>query len=223
MQIGISLGMVCFIFIKRERIFLPNYRFLFIVFIFILYYLWREKWHIETFASVTLYCSILLLFYQFFINEIDRDKLFNVCTVLAILLCLWCVGQFIGWLPSYHNTLRITGPFDNPAGISACLSLLLPFILYGVVKNRKWKQIFYIAISITIIAFVILSGARTAMIAITVIILAYVIRWTKTRTKINFLAVHYCLLGAMGVLLLIGLYFIKKDSANGRILIWKCT
>lgn len=137
MQVGIIIGISSFVFLKRTQIFLPSYGFLFLVLILTLYYLWRARWHIEAIVSATLYCSTLLLFYQFFNDKINRNKLFNAYTVSAVLLCIWCAGQLAGWLPSYHNTLIITGPFDNPAGISAALSLLLPFVLYGTGNNNR--------------------------------------------------------------------------------------
>ena len=146
-----------------------------------------------------------------------------ICTIIGIILCIWCAGQLIGWLPSYHNMLSITGPFDNPAGISATLSLLLPFAMYETDKSNKWRQIIGIVISLAIVAFVIVSEARAAILAVAVILTAYAIHWVKTRTKIKFSTVHYYLMVAMGIVLFVGLYSIKKDSANGRILIWKCS
>lgn len=223
MQIGIATGVFGFIFIKRKQLLLPSYRFLLLLLISAIYYLWREKWHLEAFTSVVLYSSVFILFSQSFKNEKGRNNFITVCAIMAVMLCIWCAGQIIGWLPSFHNTLDITGPFDNPAGISAALSLLLPFTLYKVDKSYKWMRVLHIIISMTIVIFIILSGARAAMIAATVIILTYTIRWVKTKTKIKLSVAHYFLVIAIGILLFIGLYSFKKDSANGRILIWKCT
>ena len=223
LQAGIAIGMPCFIFMKSLRVFLPPPKFLFLVVIVALYYLWRAKWHPEAIVSVALYYSTFFLFYQFFKDEKDGNKLFHVFTVIAAMLCIWCAGQFARWLPSFHNSLSITGPFDNPAGISASLSLLLPFAIYETCKSNKWRQIMGVIISLVTVVFVILSGARAAILAVAVIVIAYTIRWIKTGTEIEFLTIYYYLVVAMVGILFVGLYFIKKDSANGRILILKCT
>ena len=223
LQAGIAIGMPCFIFMKSLRVFLPPPKFLFLVVIVALYYLWRAKWHPEAIVSVALYYSTFFLFYQFFKDEKDGNKLFHVFTVIAAMLCIWCAGQFARWLPSFHNSLSMTGPFDNPAGISASLSLLLPFAIYETCKSNKWRQIMGVIISLVTVVFVILSGARAAILAVAVIVIAYTIRWIKTGTEIEFLTIYYYLVVAMVGILFVGLYFIKKDSANGRILILKCT
>ncbi len=223
MQVGIIIGISSFVFLKRTQIFLPSYGFLFLVLILTLYYLWRARWHIEAIVSATLYCSTLLLFYQFFNDKINRNKLFNAYTVSAVLLCIWCAGQLAGWLPSYHNTLIITGPFDNPAGISAALSLLLPFVLYGTGNNNRRVRTIHIIISITIAAFVLIAGARAAIIAVAVTGCTHVIGWVKKQTEAKLSVVHYSLIAVAGILLFTGLYYVKKDSANGRVLIWKCS
>ncbi|HBN28599.1 MAG TPA: hypothetical protein DD421_06100 [Clostridiaceae bacterium] len=223
MRIGIGLGGIGFILLRRKQIFLPPYKFLLIITTLCIYYSWRGKWHIETIATNAIYCLAILLFYNIFTTKKNRETLFAICTVIAILLCVCCIAQFVGWLPSYHNTLNITGPFDNPAGSSASLSLLLPFVLNRVNKGKERKKIIYIIISIAIIILIILSRARTATLAVMVITIIFTIHWIKQRTKIKISVIHYCIVVVIGVLVLSGLYYIKKDSADGRIFIWKCT
>ena len=223
LQIGIAIGLLFFIVMKRERIHLPGYKFLLIVLIFVLYFWWREKWNSDALFSVALYCTAFLLFFQLYSDKINRNKLISIYTPIAVLLCVWCGGQLVGWIPSFHNTLRISGPFDNPAGISVSLSLLLPFTLYKIEHKNKWERVLGIIISAIIIFFVLKSGARAAIIAITLISGIYITRWIKIRTNVQFSSVHYFLMFAVGIMLFTGLYLMKKDSADGRILIWKCT
>ena len=85
-------------------------------------------------------------------------------------------------------------------------------------KNiERWKHILSIT-GMTIVGLaVILSGSRAGMLALAAVIILgffYLFQINKTQ-KI--------LLGFALILSLSSLYFIKRDSANGRLLIWHCS
>lgn len=72
------------------------------------------------------------------------------------------------------------------------------------------------------IAVIILSRARTAILATAVILILFFIRLLKIR-NIRLSFVHYAVIALCGLLLFAGLIFVKKDSADGRLLIWQCS
>ena len=112
---------------------------------------------------------------------------------------------------------RVTGSFDNPAGFAASLCAGFPFFFYFLTRKEKWMQIVSI-IGMAIIVFsVFLSDSRAGMIALAAVCIFgffYFFR-IDTKQKIG--------IGIFLALLITGLYFYKKDSANGRLLIWRCS
>lgn len=137
MQAGIVIGVLSFVVVKRKQILLPSCEFLVILLLWLIYFLWRRGLNVETAVSVVTSSLSLLLFYQIFIKNSNKEKLFLTGSLIAVILCVWCVGQLLGWLLRYHNQFSATGPFDNPAGISASLAILLPFVLYKVEKRKN--------------------------------------------------------------------------------------
>jgi O-antigen ligase len=132
--------------------------------------------------------------------------------------------QFVGWLPSNHSKFAITGSFDNPAGFAAVLAIGFPIGLYLLVKAKKVEQ--YIAstgLILTLIT-VFLSGSRTGLLAILVSSFIYCLLQINIISKFQKLKLYKLLSAIVMSLLVAGasmLYFQKKDSANGRLLIWE--
>jgi O-antigen polymerase len=223
MQVGIVIGVLSFVLVKRKHILLPSCEFLAILLLWLIYFLWRQGLNVETAVSIVTNSLSLLLFYQILIKNSNKEKLFLAGSIIAVILCIWCVGQLLGWLPRYHNLFSATGPFDNPAGISASLALLLPFTLYQVENNKRWMRFICAIIVIAIVGCIIVLQARAAIIAAGVSTFVYGIRWLKTYTELKLSVIHYSLVALVAVLLFSGLYLLKKDSANGRLLIWRCS
>lgn len=137
--------------------------------------------------------------------------------LLCTLEALWGIGQGVGWLPS-AGVHRVTGSFDNPAGFAACLCAGLPLTAYWrVVTEKRWGHV-VAGVSVALMAAgIVWSGSRSGVMAVAT--MAVMWGWRQVplsaRQKSSLLAV------AM-VLLLGGMYLLKKDSADGRLLIWQC-
>jgi O-antigen ligase len=65
---------------------------------------------------------------------------------------------------------------------------------------------------------VVLSASRAGIIALFVVVLFFVFYQFKIKTRFKIIILSFSV-----VLALSGLYFMKKDSADGRLLIWRCT
>ena len=63
----------------------------------------------------------------------------------------------------------------------------------------------------------ILSGSRTGMPALATVCILVFFHFIQISIK------QKVLVGIVLAILLSGLYFMKKDSANGRLLIWRCS
>lgn len=163
-----------------------------------------------------------MLLYAVWANIKDKKVFFIILTSLGLVISLWGLAQLFGILRPYNGSFRITGPFDNPAGISALLAALLPFSLYCHKCFKSKYRWISIVISCLIVSVIILSKARAAIIGTTVILILFAINLLYSR-NIRLNLVHYIALLTAFILLFAGLFFVKKDSANGRLLIWKCS
>ena len=153
------------------------------------------------------------------IAELPAKYLFGTLAAFATLLAMQGILQYFGML-SPANRFRITGSFDNPAGYTAALACALPSLLYfaqGFSKTVKYAALSLVALAFAALA---LSEARAAILAVGIVILCWLCsRYSAIKLKRSIKILLVCLFAAS----LAGLYFMKKDSADGRILIWQNT
>ncbi len=155
---------------------------------------------------------------------LSKKVIFWSIITVCVLQAYYGLSQYLSWLPSNDSRFAITGSFDNPAGFAAVLSIGFPIGLYLLVKAKKVER-YLIGIALVIIAMaVFLSGSRTGILAILISSLAFSLLQAKNISK--FLELRYSkLLSILILILLVSgafiLYSQKKDSANGRLLIWK--
>lgn len=178
------------------------------------------------------------------LNTNPSLKLFFLSIIMCtgLLEAIWGAGQLHGLSYSNHTLFRLTGSFFNPGPFSGYLAMALPICLGFVLrfgKKRKpqwwqgWNVFYYFSwISMLVILIVLPAGmSRSAWIAAAVscvwIYWVQEIGWMKTKetiTKhrkiaaIGFIITALLLGGALA-----GIYLMKKDSANGRLLMWKIT
>lgn len=110
----------------------------------------------------------------------------------------------------------MVGSFDNPAGLSVCICAggSPCFYLFRDIHHKLPRCV--LALSLIILcSMLILSGSRAGIIGAMLVVLYYI--WYYIKKYI----IRFALIITM-MSLLVGLYFIKKDSADGRILIMKC-
>ena len=136
---------------------------------------------------------------------------------------VWGLLQVYGYEPSKHSLYALTGSFYNPGPYSGFLAMCLPLALDEWLKGKRvWKHIALAALVLMLL--VLPSGmSRTAWVA-ALVASVYVLAMHRRKEVGSFLSRHWKGVSA-GVLLLvvlgIGAYHWKKDSADGRLLIWK--
>lgn len=144
--------------------------------------------------------------------------IFEISIVLALFVqALYGIMQYMDILPA-TTQFSVNGSFDNPAGFAACLSVGFPFILYRCNKSSGNFQYAFIFISVIVIIAIVLSGSRAGIIAV-LVVLAF---WSKGTICSN-AKVKWLVLMVAFVVGTVCLYYVKKDSADGRLLIWKCS
>lgn len=135
---------------------------------------------------------------------------------------IYGILQYLDLTDSLSAYCRVTGSFDNPAGLAACLTAGMPFLIYGIhaYKKRVVKGEFG-ALAVFSVVAVCLSGSRSGMVSLLVLLLAYFYPYYKgwfRKKRWGIILLSGVVLIALGVT---G-YLMKKDSADGRMLIWKC-
>lgn len=161
---------------------------------------------------------------QLYFGKITGKTMLWSLSIICFLQACYGLLQFMDWLPSNHSKFVITGSFDNPAGFAAILAMSFPINLFLLIKAKKIEKYLTAVILMVIALAVFLSGARSGIFAI--IISSVVFSILKTNVLSKFWQLRYYKLLSFLILglLLSGasiLYSQKKDSANGRLLIWK--
>ena len=163
------------------------------------------------------FAVFILLFLSFRIVPLDcigdiNTIILSVCIIQAG----YGLMQYFGIFHTY-KVFNIIGSFDNPAGFAACLAVGFPFCFSALDGNKQKRHLAIIALVIITLS-IILSGSRASIIAILVVSSIFLV--SRYHPCFN----HYrkYLLGVCIVILVTGaiLFFLKKDSAIGRILIW---
>ena len=127
--------------------------------------------------------------------------------------------QVYGYEPSNHSLYALTGSFYNPGPYSGFLALCLPLALRGWLEGKRiWKHLALVAWVLMLV--VLPSGmSRTAWLA-AIVASCYV--WVMYyRDRLYRFRKVFWAGGLLLVLLSIGAYHWKKDSADGRLLMWK--
>jgi tetratricopeptide (TPR) repeat protein len=128
------------------------------------------------------------------------------------------------WVPSNDSKFVITGSFDNPAGFAMVLAMGFPVSLFLHAEAKKIEKYLTTVILMVIAIGIFLSGSRTGMLAIIISSVVLLLFKTNIMSKFQQLR-NYKLLTFLIMICFVTsvavLYHQKKDSANGRLLIWK--
>ena len=137
------------------------------------------------------------------------------------------MAQLYGFTYSHHALFNLTGTFFNPGPYSGFIAILLPWALHVALHNRKLTG-HYAWLCVLVICVVLPAGrSRSAWIAALLGSAWVLISYYKVAI-ISYVRQYPKRIAAMllaGVLLLAGgaygMYHLKKDSADGRLLMWK--
>ena len=155
------------------------------------------------------------------------QQLLVIVLTIGILEAILGLGQLYGWWPSNHDLFAITGTFPNPGPYSGWLACLIPIAIYGILRDDSisrggvLQSISWIYLALACLVLVP-AASRAAILASGVA--SVVVAWPKVK---NWAIWNKAWLKggvAVGILLgMLALYLIKKDSADGRWLIYKVT
>ncbi|MDR1338591.1 MAG: O-antigen ligase family protein, partial [Prevotellaceae bacterium] len=144
----------------------------------------------------------------------------GITVILTVILACYGVLDYSGSLVSAKH-IRLTGNFDNPAGFTAALVCVLPCTFYFFRDTSRTVKYIAVLIAVLLFSVIVLSQARAAIIAGFAVILCYLLcsKYSGIKWKNWMKILPVCIIAAS----VTGLYFLKKDSADGRIPIWQST
>lgn len=162
---------------------------------------------------------VLYILSRFYGHLLPIYWLYRSIVFIALIQSLIGWGQYFGWLESTHFYFPITGSFNNPTFLGCLLGLSLIIQLYYLFRayKKRNKNMFIILLltAIIICPMFIMSFSRASWISL---ILGYIfLLWRSDRNMFKILSFLL-----ITILLCSGgwLYRMKKESAEGRILIW---
>jgi O-antigen polymerase len=178
-------------------------------------------------AHLLLFLNYLLLFSSFRLDFLSVVRIFCIITLLEGSLC---IAQFFDLFSLQGKTFKVHGSLSNPNYIAIFLAMLSPSLCYAYKEEKgNWRFVALASIMFSVISLILLQ-CRTAFIGVfvTVIYLQGVQNnWKQLvleRIK-QFSMLKRVLIAAALFLLfsisVIGLYQLKKDSTEGRLLIAK--
>ncbi|WP_316827423.1 O-antigen ligase family protein [Pedobacter miscanthi] len=147
----------------------------------------------------------------------NNTAIFIIIAVFSFILALKGLFQFFYFEPRFSG-INMVGWYDNSAGLAATLCAGIPFSLFFLKAKGEPKYISILFITVSSLA-IIFSFSRSGILSLSVVFLFYLFHYHLQKRKKMFFLTGV----VISVILIAGLYFIKIKSANGRILIWKCS
>ena len=198
------------------------------------YYLFRYDYANHLADWKVMYAFLLLLFWLavrfiFTVFPAVKFSLSVGTAVLGCLLGLWGVAQLYGWAAPGHAYFRITGPFFNPGPYAGYLAMLFPICLHGALRSIGCLRVMFVVSLLLMLCILPASMSRSAWIAAIVSglwVVGMEKEWGKylktfcNKNKWRKIGL-VTMFGFLFTGVVIGLFYLKADSARGRLLIWK--
>lgn len=198
---------------------------LFISIILLFYYLF-----IPFFQGDLITICLTFVFIRFFIENLKQELslkislLYSGLSILGFIEVLWGMWQSFHLLLVYDTYYLITGTFDNPVGFAICVSALSPFCLFLVSSYSKYVRVSGWIFLFLSFCSILLSGSRAGILAIlSVLVVHFYIFYLKHKMYGQYKNQIMCAIVLIFGCVFLGLYYFKKDSADGRLLIWRVT
>lgn len=162
--------------------------------------------------------SVISLSYCLRAGLLSSEGIYGGLLIIAV-IHLFCVfAQCMGFMEPENSLYPITGACDNPNVTAMYLVGVLP-VLLSVTRMRAVARLLVLFLILLAIVFL---RCRTAYIGLAVEIVVMLFAYEKARRLVFS---HRWVVVVIGVLVCafsaVKLYNMKRDSADGRLLIWK--
>jgi hypothetical protein len=198
--------------------------------------------------QILLILVIILYFYFRFIFQVSKRSIYFITLsfiITGLVEAVWGLRQLYGFAPSQHNLFGMTGSFFNPGPFACYIAIVLPMSVYYVLRYRICHKVkfhfrnlpIYILWTISVLTVfasllvILASMSRASWLAAIGsccwVLFCFYAKNRKIRNLIVCNKRKFILLVSILFILIVvsgfGAYQLKKDSADGRIFIWKNT
>lgn len=168
------------------------------------------------------YCVFYLIVRR---HELPFEPFAVGVVVLSLLEAVYGLMQYVGWTENYASNFFIGGTLDTPAGYGVVL--VIGFVLSLYLAKESKKKITNILGAIATILLIIgigLSQSRAAYLAVLIVVIGFTLSFATVRDwlKSHKWLFSFALLLSLCTSLVV-LYFIKQDSSDGRLFIYRTT
>lgn len=151
---------------------------------------------------------------------LPKDKIMKTACVICVLEIIYAILQLFRIVPDNYRYAHFSGSLNNPAIFGMLLSFCIPICVYYAFRTIGREQTLWKLLIALFGVFIILSDSRTAIVSslsgIVVVLLVEVGSLRRVVCK-----KRYMIIGITGIVIVFAaLYLYKRDSADGRILIW---
>lgn len=149
----------------------------------------------------------------------------NTFLAVATIECAVCGLQYLGRIESYSRLFPVTGTLVDPNLTALLIAWAVPFVIYSLVTNSR-KRIGMGLLLLLFLSTLLLLKCRTAFLCVLfsfLFIIAGEKKWGVffLRQSLRHKVITVLLTGVLLSGVSAGLYFLKQDSADGRLFIWK--
>jgi O-antigen ligase len=160
------------------------------------------------------------------ITVANRKTLYYGVYLVCFIQACYGFLQFFNLLSSNNPNFQITGSFENPAGFASVLAIGFPIGLFLIPKAKKVES-YLVFTSLATLGFaVFLSGSRVGILSIFISSVVFFFfqknSWSRLK-QFKFYKLFSVLAVMLVIIVVFYFYHQKKDSADGRFLIWKVT
>lgn len=184
---------------------------------------WLSLWMYSLFVSIYI-CIRNLLKYQKIVISL------GIC--LGVIEASIAIMQRLNLLENYNKFYSVAGTFENPAELggflSICMTLCVGFLLQCRKENSWGINVFLLFISAIVFGGLLFSDSRASWLGAIVGSLFLVVSLSAKavlglRKHFSYIPFMKEILFFVIAILFYSIYLYKKDSADGRFLVWRAT
>jgi len=196
----------------------------------------------STTKHILLILIIILYFYfsiVFQTNQAARYWLPVFLMITGMVEAFWGLRQLYGYSFSQHSLYRLTGSFFNPGPYAGYLAVVLPMAFYYMLRNWSCTNVrfklcywaVYLRWGIAVLTFVcillVLPAAMSRAAWLGAAGGCGLVFFLTRRVRSLFHGVSrrnlfgWVVVAVVFSICCVGMYYLKKDSADGRALMWK--
>ena len=212
--IFLSVILICLI-CKREKLVITRGIILYLLLTIVLYSIGERNYYSQYTLLAVGITSFLFLGKNMDNQFLNEKQLARVFPLILVCEAIYGIVQFI----QTGQAIEVRGHFDNTIGFAMTLSCGIPFLFF-VIKNdlKLFTGIATIALGIIILALG-LSASRSVLLALIISVFLYNYKYFRTRWN-RCIREKRILILLFTIFIIFFLYWLKRDSANGRLVIW---